>query len=114
MRDHLLRDPDLVPLVRQDWVTIRNAMQHGTWLYDPQMERVEFSDHHRPIILPACQVRPHAIDMALSNWAITMTHGMLLDAAYDPIRLFQPKGAKRPLADAASVSDGDIVQPTGD
>jgi hypothetical protein len=30
VRDHLLRDADLASLVRRDWVTIRNAMQHGT------------------------------------------------------------------------------------
>ena len=80
------------------------------------MDQVEFSDRHRPISLPACQVRLHAIDMALSNWAITMTHGILMDAAYDPIRRVHHKGegAQWPLADAAPASDRDIVQPAGD
>jgi hypothetical protein len=78
------------------------------------MDRVEISDRHSRIILPACQVRMHAIDMALSNWAITMTPGLLMDAAYDPIRLVHPKGAKWPPDDAAPASERDIVQPTGD
>jgi hypothetical protein len=42
-----------------------------------------------------------------------MAHVTLLDAAYDSIRVVHGKGAKWPTADAASASDADIVQPTG-
>jgi hypothetical protein len=57
VKQHLLVNPCLAPLVQPDWVTIRNALDHGTYIYNPARDRVEFADVHSTIAVATREVR---------------------------------------------------------
>jgi hypothetical protein len=74
-------------------VTIRNALDHGNAIHNPQTRVAEFVDGKRSDILADAEVRIQAIDMALSNWTMLMTMLLVVDIRYDEIRAWRQVAA---------------------
>jgi len=58
---------ELEPLVKIDWVTLRNSIDHGKAYYDPIFSRIKFADRKNEIQLNISDAQREGSEIALSN-----------------------------------------------
>jgi hypothetical protein len=80
----LLREPQLRPLVKQEWVTVRNALSHKRALINPRDGTIEFSDLKRKITWSIDEARLEAMGMFLANCAMIRTPNFVLAEQIKP------------------------------
>jgi hypothetical protein len=84
----LLRDdPLLTFLVKEDWITIRNSLDHGRAFFNPVDNTMEFQDKTREISLTISQAYREGQDIYLSNAAMVKIEGFIRAAYWLP---FEP------------------------
>lgn len=66
----LRRDPQLTPLAKQEWVTVRNSLDHGLAFFDPNKESIEFPNRSRRISWNINTAYLEGIDIFLANLAM--------------------------------------------
>ncbi len=71
--------PNLADLAHQDWVTVRNAIDHGRELYQPTASTVEFRDRAGTHTLGAFEVHDQLITMANANAVMLLTGLLVVD-----------------------------------
>jgi hypothetical protein len=78
----LSREPRLTPIVKEEWVTVRNSLDHGLAFFDPNNEVMEFPDRSRRVSWSFRQALFEGIDVYLANmamfriWNFVKTAGM--------------------------------------
>jgi hypothetical protein len=76
------REPNLAALAKSEWVTVRNAVDHGTALFIPSRTGIEFQDINRSVFWTLKQTYLQAADIYLANvamlgmWNIAQTAGL--------------------------------------
>lgn len=66
----LRRDSRLPPIVKEEWVTVRNSLDHGLAFFDPKNDVMEFPDRSRRVSWPLRQAFFEGIDAYLANMAM--------------------------------------------
>jgi hypothetical protein len=73
------RVPSLADLAHRDWVTVRNAIDHGHELYQPVGSAVEFRDKARTCTLGVLDMHDQLITMANVNAVMLLTPLVVVD-----------------------------------
>jgi hypothetical protein len=66
----LRQDPRLIPIAKEEWVTVRNSLNHGWAFFDPKNEVMQFPDRSRRVSWPFRQAFYEGIDAYLANMAM--------------------------------------------
>lgn len=66
----LCRDPRLSAIAKEEWVTVRNSLDHGWAFFDPKNEVMEFPDRSRQVSWPFRRAFFEGIDAYLANRAM--------------------------------------------
>jgi len=67
------KDSRLVTLSKQEWVTVRNSLDHGLAFFDPAKESIEFPDRNRRVSWPINCAFLEGIDIYLANSVMLRT-----------------------------------------
>lgn len=77
-------DRRLVALAKQEWVTVRNSLDHGRAFFDPAKESIEFPDRTRKISWHIEQAFLEGIDIYLANSTVLRTWNFVYAARMEP------------------------------
>lgn len=69
----VLTEPLLNPLAKLEWVTVRNALDHGFAFFDPNTNVIRFQDLRREVSWETYEAWLQGIDIYLSNCAMMHT-----------------------------------------
>lgn len=67
----VLTEPLLKPLAKLEWITMRNALDHGSAFFDPSRNSIVFQDVRRKVSLGAREAWLEGMDIYLANCAAT-------------------------------------------
>lgn len=65
--------PQLMPLAREEWVTVRNSLAHGQAFFDPANESIEFPDRAGKVSWHIEEASLQGTDIYLANTAMLGT-----------------------------------------
>jgi hypothetical protein len=74
-------DTRLAAIAKQDWVTVRNALDHGRAPFDPRQNKIEFRDDRRSVSWDLKQCWLEGCEIYLANIAMLCSLNFLNAAA---------------------------------
>lgn len=78
----LSKDPRLNTLVKQEWVTVRNSLSHGTSFFKPREKCIEFRDRKRSITWSVDTTYTEGAKICLTNFAMLQTPNFIYIARF--------------------------------
>lgn len=78
--DCVRHEPRLITLAKQEWVTVRNSLDHSLAFFDPAKESIVFRERTRVVSWDVGQTYLEAIDIYLAKSAILRTWNFMQTA----------------------------------